>query len=228
MANMTESLSLSGFRDIPARPIRWDETDVENTALRYVLFVMLPLWIVPGVLDWYWHKSTDIEHTAGIEESIIHSLMMTQVGVPIFAGLLFEVNPLLLTTMFGALVVHSATAIWDVAYAVNHREVKTREQHTHSFLEILPLMAVSFMVCLHGPATHRLLTGQTRADDWKLRWKRPRLPFGYLAAMAGVIAVGIALPYGNELWRCWRARRQPKYNSGFYREDADSPDARNC
>ncbi len=212
------SLSLATLRRTPVRSIRWTDTDPENTTFRYALFVMLPLWIVPGILDWYWHRDTDIEHTSGMEESVIHALMMTQVGVPIFAALLFEVNPLLLTVMFGALGVHSVTAIWDVAYAVHHREVKTREQHTHSLLEVLPLMAVSFMVCLHAPATHRLLTGRTERGDWALRWKRPRLPFGYIAVMAGVIAAGIVLPYANELWRCWRGRREPKHNTGFYVE----------
>lgn len=213
------SLSLRTLRALPVRHIQFSETDVENTTLRYVLFVMLPMWIVPGVLDWYWHRDTDIEYTSGLEESLIHSLMMTQVGLPIFAGLLFEVNPLLLSLMLAALATHSVTAIWDVAYAVHHREVKTREQHTHSFLEILPFMAVSFMVCLHAPATHRLLTGKTQEGDWSLKWKQPRLPVGYLAAMAGVITVGVVLPYANELWRCWRGRRAPKRNTGFYAND---------
>lgn len=223
-----DSLSLAELKRTPVRTIRWSDTDVESSTLRYILLVMMPIWIAAGVADWYWHKDTDIEGTSGLQESFIHSLMMTEVGIPIVGGLLFEVNALVLVTMMSALGLHWATSFWDVTYAVHHREVKTREQHTHSFLELLPLMAVSFMLCLHAPVTHRLLAVRTRKEDWQLRWKKPRLPFGYLVGMGAAIAVGVALPYANELWRCWKALGMPKRNTGFYKDlPAGAPDQRN-
>jgi len=151
--------------------------------------------------------------------------MMAEVGLPIFMGLLLEVNPLVLSLMVGALVVHEATAFWDVSFAVHHREVTPREQHTHSFLEILPLMAISFMFCMHARASHRLLTANTTAGDWDLKWKKPRLSLAYLAGISCVIAVGIALPYANELWRCWKRNGALKRNEGFYVEGSN---IRNC
>jgi len=39
-----------------------------------------------------WHKDTDIEHTAGVEESLIHSWMFAEVGLPILMGLFWEIN----------------------------------------------------------------------------------------------------------------------------------------
>lgn len=219
------SLTLREFRSSPVRKIDFSDTNVEDTTLRYLMLVMLPLWILPGIADWYWHKQTDIENTAGLKESFLHSLMMSEVGLPIFMGLLFEVNPLVLSLMVGALVVHEATAFWDVSFAVHHREVRPREQHTHSFLEILPLMAVSFMFCLHAKSSHRLLTASTTRSDWKLTWKKPRLPLLYLVGIAGIVAAGIVLPYANELWRCWKRTGSPKRNEGFYAEDSDT---RNC
>ena len=48
------------FRDAPVRHLDWADTDAQSTTARYALFVLIPLWIVPGVLDWYWHRRTDI------------------------------------------------------------------------------------------------------------------------------------------------------------------------
>lgn len=49
-----------------------------------------------------------------------------------------------------ALGAHEATAIWDVRAAVDGgRDVRPAEQHIHSFLESLPFMAVSALLCLH-------------------------------------------------------------------------------
>ncbi len=221
--------ALTKFKQIPVRNISWENTDVESTSVRYVLFVLLPLWVLPGIADWYWHKRTDIEHTAGLQESIIHSLMMSEVGIPVALGLLFEINPLVLALMFGAMAVHEATAFWDVSFAVHHREVKTGEQHTHSFLEVVPMMAVSMMICLHASELRRLITGNTRPGDWGLRLKRPRLSLPYLLGIAGLIGIGVWLPYGNEIWRCVKALREPKRNTGFYKDLPEGePEQRNC
>ena len=217
------------FREAPVYRLRWADSDVQSTTERYLLFVLLPLWVVPGVMDWWWHRRTDIENTSGLSESLIHSLMMVEVGAPIQIALLFEVNPLVLTLTAAAVIAHSATAVWDVRMAVHHREIKTGEQHTHSFMEVLPFMGSAFLACLHGAATRRLLTGNTEPGDWTLKIKKPRLPLPYLAGIWGLIAVGVALPYANEAWRCLKRLRAPKHNTGFYKEGAtQEPENRNC
>ena len=46
--------------------------------------------------------------------------------------------------------VHGATAIWDVRAAVGGgRDVHPAEQQIHRFLESLPFMAMSPLLCLH-------------------------------------------------------------------------------
>ncbi len=221
---------LQELRHAPVRRMDWADTDIQSTTERYVFFVLVPMWVIPGVLDWFWHKRTDIENTSGLSESLVHSLMMLEVGVPIQLALLFEINPLVLTLMGGALLAHSATAVWDVRMAVHHREVKTGEQHTHSFLEVLPFMGLAFATCLHGAATRRLITGQTQPGDWSLKVKKPRLSMPYLGSIWALIAVGVVLPYANEAWRCLRRLRAPKHNTGFYRETAEgeTETVRNC
>ena len=217
---------LQRFLAIPVRRMDWSETDVRSTTERYLLFVQLPLWVLPGFIDWWWHRRTDIENTAGLPESLIHSAQMTQVGVPILMGLLFELNPLLLTIMAGAVAVHTATAVWDVRLAIHQREVKTGEQHTHSFMEVLPFMGLAFACCLHGDATRRLLTARTQPGDWQLKLKNPRMPVPYLATILGLIGVFVALPYANEAWRCIRQINKPRRNTGFYKDASET--VRNC
>lgn len=82
---------------------------------------MIPTWIGSGLADWACHRATDIEHTAGRQESVIHAAMMTEDGIPALLGLLFEVNSGVLATTLAALALHQATAGWDVAYADGRR-----------------------------------------------------------------------------------------------------------
>lgn len=217
---------LKQFRDLPVSRLDWTDTDVRSTTQRFLLFVQIPAWILPSLLDWWWHKRTDIENTAGLPESFFHAAMGAEVGLPILLSLLFEINPLMLSVLAGAVAVHTATAVGDVRLAIHEREVKTGEQHTHSFMEVLPFMGFAFACCLHGDATRKLLTGRTEPGDWKLTLKKPRLPIPYLAGILGLIAVGGVLPYANELWRCFKRRGVPKQNTGFYK-DSDQQ-VRNC
>ncbi|WP_211215430.1 diguanylate cyclase/phosphodiesterase [Actinoalloteichus spitiensis] len=191
-------------RRVPARV-----HDVQSATLRYLVYGLLPAWFIPGLLDWAQHRRTDIEHTAGVQESLIHALMMTEVGVPIVIALLCEINPLVLVIILGAILAHEATALWDVTTAEESgREVRPVEQHIHSFLESMPFMACGALACLHWEQIQALVRGARNRGAWTLRLKRPPLPTGYLAGVGGAILGLIALPYGEELVRCLRARRR--------------------
>ncbi len=160
--------------------------DAETALLRYLLYGLLPAWFIPALLDWNQHRRSRIEITSGTRESLIHLLMMAEVGVPITLVLLCEINPLVLSTILASIAAHEATALWDVTAAERSgRRVTTWEQHVHSFLESLPIMAASALGCLH-----------------RLRWKQNPLPGGYLAAVAAAVAAAIVVPYGEELYRC--------------------------
>jgi hypothetical protein len=214
---LTSSLSdlrnlASDYRDKPKIDLSLRKSDPEHALTRYLLYYLMPIWMASGLLDWYWHKDTDIEHTSGIRESLIHLLMFTEVGAPLLMGLFFEINAGLLSAMAGALFTHEATAFWDVAYATDHRHVKPREQHTHSFLEVLPFMALSMASCLHWDQFRSIFGIGSENPDWRLTLKKKRLPMPYLWGIAGLIVGGIVLPYGNELLRCWRARKEPHFS----------------
>ncbi len=165
--------------DLPA-PTKLDltitQTNPEHALTRYLLYYLMPLWTAAAVLDWYWHKRTDIEHTSGVGESLIHALMFTEAGVPIILGLLLEINAGLLSAMAATLIVHEATAIWDVSYATDHRHVKPSEQHTHSFLKVLPFMALSMASALHWDQLQSIFSIGNARPDWKLRLKSSAFP----------------------------------------------------
>ncbi|MGV9453523.1 diguanylate cyclase [Streptomyces sp. NPDC003635] len=186
--------------------------DVGDATVRYLLYGLLPGWFLPGLADWVMHRRTRIEETAGTKESLIHALMMTEVGVPIALTLRYEVNPMLLAVQLGSTAAHEATALWDVRTAEDSgREVKPIEQHIHSFLESLPFGALASLMCLHADQVRSLLRGgRGDPDAWRLVPRRRPLSRAYLAGIGAAIGVCVLLPYGEELLRCRRAARKRK------------------
>src|ERR1051325_8946688 len=50
------------------------------------------------------------------------------------------------------LVLHQATAMWDVSFAASRREVKPIEQHINGVLEMMPLTGLLIVIALHWEA----------------------------------------------------------------------------
>ncbi|SCK34501.1 hypothetical protein H181DRAFT_02856 [Streptomyces sp. WMMB 714] len=183
---------------------------VEDATVRYLMYGLLPSWFLPGLADWWLHKRSRIEDSPATRESLIHSLMMAEVGAPIGLTLLCKVNPLLLTVQLGAAAAHEATAVWDVRTAHHSdREIKPVEQHVHSFLESLPFSALASLMCLHPEQVRSLLRGgRGDRNAWRLVLRKPPLPRKYLAGITLAFGVCVALPYAEELLRCVRADRR--------------------
>jgi hypothetical protein len=180
-------------------------SDEELALRRFLLYFVLPLWFVPGLADWWWHKKSNIAETAGTHESLTHALMMTAVGVPVTMGLLLEVNALTIAAMLAGFLTHEAVSYWDVSYARSRRDVTAIEQHTHSFLEVLPLMALSAAACLK-PKQFAAIFG--RGDEparWRFEPKRTALTVRYRTAIFASVGAFVVLPYAEEFVRCWRA-----------------------
>jgi hypothetical protein len=145
--------------------------------------------------------------------------MMIEGGLPTLLGLFCEVNAGVLALTYGTLSVHELTAIWDVAYADSRREVTPTEQHVHGFLERVPLMATVMLTVLHWDQA-RSVFGIQGDPDWRIRPKRRRLSARYRAGVLGAVAALVALPYGEELVRCLRARAYQ--NSQLSADDAET------
>jgi hypothetical protein len=180
----------------------------DQSSQRYLMYFVVPAWAIVGALDWLWHRQTKIESTSGPQESVTHLLMMVEAGVPLLAGLFLETNAGLLRLMTGGMLLHQATVIWDVKYAVSRRKIPAREQHTHTFMETLPFDILAVFACLHPEQFLSMFGLGDEKPDFTLRWKRPGLPVSQIGAIFGAITVFVALPHVEEFVRCWRAYRR--------------------
>lgn len=174
-----------------------------------ILYFFLPLWLLAGFGDWVFHRITDISGTTGVRESLLHLLMIGEIGVPILAGLLLEINALIIAVMIAALLLHEATVLWDLRYASSRRRILPGEQIIHSFQEMIPLMVLTLVAFLHWDQFIALVT-MDGAADFSLRWKSEPLSPVYLAAIFIGTGLLVVLPFLEELWRCYRDQRRPR------------------
>ena len=126
-----------------------DMVDPAVIIRHYLLYFILPLWMIAGVADYYLHRRTNIEHTSGIKESLLHAVQLGETGIPVILALLFDINALVFLIMLTALAAHEATALYDVFYTRHRRYIGVLEQHVHSFMEVIPIMALSFVTVLY-------------------------------------------------------------------------------
>jgi hypothetical protein len=192
-------------------PEEWDKGEITRN---FLLYFILPLWLWAGVADWLCHRAADIEHTAGPEESLMHLAMLIEIGVPSLAGLFLEITAPLFALMIAAFALHEATALWDVTYAASRRTVTPFEQHVHSFLELIPLMAISALATLHWPQFLATFGLVRKSGGRPLRRKQQPLPGPYVATLLGAITLFEWLPYLEELRRCLRVATEQRRIAG--------------
>jgi hypothetical protein len=170
-----------------------------------LLYFVLPVWLLAGVADWLCHRASHIETTTGAKESLIHLLMFGEVGLPLLAALFLQINALIFAVMIVAFFVHEATALWDVSYATTARVVTPFEQHVHSFLEMIPLMAIICVASLHWGQFLALFGAGSETARFTLEWKKDPLPVAYIATLLVCVVLFEFLPYIEELLRGLRA-----------------------
>jgi len=180
---------------------------MDDPARTLLLYFIMPLWFAAGIADYLCHRATDIEHTAGPKESLLHLLLYAEVAVPLLMCLFLDINALVFAVIIVAFFLHEATSMWDVSYAIKYRYVSPLEQHVHSFLEMIPLMAGAFVAVLHWPQFIALFGFGSEAPRFSMDWKDDPLPLWYIATILLAAFFLDFLPYLEELWRGLRARR---------------------
>ena len=179
-----------------------------DTISKFLLYFLYPLWLVVGVADYLCHRLTRIEHTSGLPESMFHLAQFGQIGLPLLAGLLLELNASMLLLMLLAALAHTLTAWWDIAYSERRRRIAPFEQLVHGFLIVIPVVATALVIAQHWESFSAVWNATS--SDWSLRWKLYPIPPPYLAAVLLPAAVFSAIPAAEEFIRCWRAgRRKP-------------------
>ncbi|MEH2537040.1 MULTISPECIES: diguanylate cyclase [unclassified Bradyrhizobium] len=172
-----------------------------------LMYFVLPLWLVAGFADYLCHRAAHIEKTSGWRESVLHLLQFGEMALPVLAALFLEITSGVILIMTVSLILHEATAIWDVRYASATREIQPAEQHVHSVLEMLPLTGLLLVVALHWPAFAALFGFGT--PDFSLTLKQQPLPVPYIFTMLVLTALLEIFPYVEELIRGLRHRDRP-------------------
>jgi hypothetical protein len=139
---------------------------------------------------------------------VLHLLQFAQMAAGVVSALFFEITSGVIILIIGCLILHQITAVVDVRYASDTRSVSPVEQHVHSLLEMLPLMALLLVVVIHWNEFTALLH-PTQAD-LTFRLRNQPLPISYIAFVLCASLVFEALPYLEELVRGVRARNHAR------------------
>jgi hypothetical protein len=180
---------------------------LSDPAVLILLYFILPVWLAAGFADWLCHRAAHIETTSGAKESMLHLLMFAEIGVPLLAAIFLEINAGIIALMIVAFFLHEATFFWDLSYAVTMREVSPIQQHVHSFLEMIPLMAILFVVSLHWGQFQALFGFGSETPRFGLAWKEEPLPASYVLSIMTAIVLFEIIPYIEEFFRGVRANK---------------------
>jgi hypothetical protein len=176
-------------------------TDLAGLLVGLMFWVLLPLWIVAGIGDYLLHRRTGIERTSGIGESRLHVLQAAQIGIALLAGLFLEITGAVLAILLVCVLAHTLTALWDTSHTDRLRHISPLEQHVHSHLEYIPMVAVAILVVLHWDAFIGLFQGAPGT----LRLRAEPLPVRYILAVLIPVFGLQGMLLLDEFLRCRRA-----------------------
>lgn len=186
----------------------------EATLVLYVmLYVLLPLWGLASMLDWWCHRKTSIESTSGLREANVHLLMGAQIGLPLVLTLIFEVNVLVMLMCFAALIAHEFVAHYDVHFTTGKREISIWEVHAHNYLATLPFFLLLLIIVRKWSVFVDTVTLDW-AGGFSLEWRQE--PLGatgnYAALYMTTMGLFVVGPYFQEWWRCYMYERRQAGN----------------
>ena len=170
-----------------------------------LVYVVLPLWVLAAFADYLCHRTSDIEHTSGVRESILHFVLFAEAGLPIIAALFLRVNALIFVFIMVMIVVHELTVHWDLRIAMRSRKITATEQQVHGVLEMMPVTAALLLAILHWQQAFALFGFGPESADFSIALKEPPSWAEIAWPATGFLVFGI-LPYLDELWRDLRAR----------------------
>lgn len=171
-----------------------------------ILYGLLPLWGITGFIDWCCHRATGIERTSGLRESLVHSLMGIQLGIPILLCLLFQVNVMILLICIAAFLAHEIVAHYDVHYSAPLRRISIWEVHVHNYMATIPLYLLMLILVINWEIFLKLVTFEWAGQFELERVPTPHGSSNYLRGYLVLMALLCVLPYVEENFRCLRAR----------------------
>lgn len=178
--------------------------DTHQLLINLILYALLPLWGISGLADWFFHRASDIEHTSGLKESMIHSLMGIEMAIPIVLCLLFYVNVGILLICIAAWIAHELVAHWDVTYTSPVRNITIWEVHAHNYLATLPLYLLMLIAVINWDVVIKLVTLDWAGQFEFVRVESPHGSPAYLSGYLTFMAIVCVFPYLEENFRCLR------------------------
>jgi hypothetical protein len=169
-----------------------------------LMYGVFPLWVIAGFGDYCCHRLTRIENTSGRAESALHVVQYLQIVAGLAFGLLLEVTSLVLVLLVALAALHLVTGYLDIAYTTGRRYISPPEQHVHSYMEVLPLVATALVILLYWEPFAAMFNDDVAS--WIVTRRREGLPVGPIVALA--VGMGFAgLAIAEEYVRCARNRR---------------------
>ena len=178
--------------------------DTHQLLINLLLYGILPLWGISGFIDWCCHRATHIETTSGLKESLIHSLMGIQLGIPIVLCVFFEVNVLILLICISAWLAHEFVAHWDVSYSSPKRTISVWEMHAHNYLATIPLYSLAIIAVLRWDMVIRLVTFEWQGALSFVPLETPIGGESYFPYYLLFMTITCIFPYVEENIRCFR------------------------
>ena len=187
-------------------------SDERHLLINLILYGLLPLWGIAGFIDWCCHRHTKVEQTSGLKESLIHSVMGIQLGVPILLCLTFKINVLILLICALMWLLHEVVAHWDVHYAAPLRNISIWEVHVHNYMATVPLYLFMLIVVLNWDVAVKAATLQWEGQFTLVPLSLPHGSATYLPGYLLFMAVLCVFPYLEENIRCLRFAAANKGN----------------
>ena len=173
----------------------------------YLLFFLLPAWVVVGALDWWAHRRAGIEHV-GIYEPVLHLVLVSLAGLPILLGLFLEINAIVLLTMLLCFLAHEVLGYIDTRWASGTRGILPFEQRLHDYFAAIPFAGLSLIAVMHWQDLVLLATAPLEALRQLPTLRSPPLPPGIVGGILVLVFFGNVLPYLEEFARALRHRAQ--------------------
>lgn len=175
-----------------------------------LMYLVFPVWVMAGFADWTCHLRTGIARTSGLKENLLHWLMTVQMGLVLLAVALLEIDAAVLLLVLLLFLTHELTVYWDLHYSTLRRDVGPFEQMVHSFLELLPLLALVLLALIAWPQALALAGLGPEAARWTLQPKEDPLPPEYLKSASLLLLAFNLAPLLQETWSCLRVRAEAK------------------
>jgi hypothetical protein len=144
-----------------------------------LLWVIYPIWLIAGAVDWFCHRATHIESTSGSTESWLHVAQFLSLAAFLATALLFPFGTVSFVATFAAVLAHTLLSYIDVRFTLGRRHISALEQHVHGFMDVLPWVAWALWIVMN------LQGDSPQVSAWHMDDRGTLLMLGSYAVLAG-------------------------------------------